>query len=416
MRFDLLIKGGEIIDPATGTFGARDIAVRRDRVAAVDRDIPADAAFRVIDATGLLVTPGLIDLHAHVWHGGGYYGVDANPLGALSGVTSWIDAGSAGAFTLEGLRRYVIESAQVRIAAFLNISCIGLVAWDYELTQIDLADVALFEMVANQHRDILVGVKVRMGATTVGANGVEPVRRAIMAAERCDMPIMVHIAHPPPGIAEFLPLLRRGDIITHCFTGLPMKLFDDDGRLLQVARQAMDAGVILDIGHGAGSFAFRTAEAALAAGIKPHVISTDTHQMSVAGPMFDLPTCLSKFLAMGLELNEVVAMATEAPARLLHYEDRGTLRVGALADIALFRLHQGSFPLYDNSGAVRTGRQLLRNVATIVGGRELPRQAPTPRAVWAEKWDRGGTNARMRQFQCELVAKGHTPGQMCGCG
>ena len=415
MRFDLLVKGGEVIDPATGTFGPRDIAVTRDRIAAVDHDIPAASAFRVIDASGLLVTPGLIDLHAHVWHGGGYYGIDANPVGARSGVTSWVDAGSAGAFTLEGLRRYVIEPAQVRISAFLNISCIGLVAWDYELTEIALADVKLFEMVANRHRDILVGVKVRMGATTVGANGIEPVRRAVQAAEICDMPIMVHIAHPPPGIEEFLPLLRAGDIITHCFTGLPMKLFDDDGRLLEVARRAIDLGVILDIGHGAGSFAFRTAEAALTAGIRPDVISTDIHQMSIAGPMFDLPTCLSKFLALGLDLREVVAMATAAPARILRYEDRGTLCVGALADIALFRLHKGSFALYDNSGATRTGRQLLRNVETIVGGRVLERRPLTPRAVWAEQWDRGGTNTRMRRFQCELVEKGHTPDQMCAC-
>ena len=415
MRFDLLIKGGEIVDPATGYFGPGDVAVQRDRIAAVAHDIPAESAFRAIDASGLLVTPGLIDLHAHVWHGAGYYGIDADPIGAASGVTSWVDAGSAGAFTLEGLRRYIIEPSQVRIAAFLNISCIGLVAWDYKLTNIALADVALFEMVANRHRDILCGVKVRMGATTVGSNGVEPVRRAIQAAERCDMPIMVHIAHPPPGIEEFLPLLRAGDIITHCFTGLPMKLFDDDGRMIDVARRALDAGVILDIGHGAGSFAFGTAEAALAAGIKPHAISTDIHQMSVAGPMLDLPTCLSKFLALGLGIRDVVAMATEAPARILRYEDRGTLRVGALADISLFRLREGVFPLYDNTGVMRTGRQLLRNVETIVGGRVLERRPASPRAIWAEQWDRGGTNARMRAFQCELVAKGHTPDQMCGC-
>ena len=415
MRFDLLIKGGEVVDPATGYVGRGDVAVRGDRIAAVEPDIAADAAFRVIDATGLLVTPGLIDLHAHVWHGGGYYGIDADPVGARSGVTSWVDAGSAGAFTFDGLRRYVIEPAKVRIAAFLNISCIGLVAWDYELTQLEFCDVNLFEMVANQHRDLVCGVKVRMGATTVGTSGIEPVRRSVEAAERCDLPIMVHIAVPPPGIEEFLPLLRAGDIITHCFTGLPMKLFDDDGRLLDVARRAIDGGVILDIGHGAGSFAFRSAEAALAAGIKPHVISTDIHQMSIAGPMFDLPTCLSKFLALGLDLRDVVAMATEAPARILRYQDRGTLRVGALADIALFRLHQGSFPLYDNTGEMRTGRQMLRNVETIVGGRVLERRPMTPRAVWAEQWDRGGTNARMRGFQCELVAKGHTPDQMCGC-
>jgi dihydroorotase len=194
-----------------------------------------------------------------------------------------------------------------------------------------------------------------------------------------------------------------------------MKLFDDDGRLVDAARRALEVGVILDIGHGAGSFSFITAEAAIAAGIKPHAISTDMHQMSVAGPMFDLPTCLSKFLALGLGVRDVVAMATEAPARILGYEDRGTLRIGALADIALFQLHEGAFPLYDNTGTMRSGRQLLRNAMTIVGGRILERRAASPRAVWTEHWDRGGTNARMLAFQCELLARGHTPDQMCGC-
>jgi dihydroorotase len=198
--------------------------VRRDRIA-WRATFRRSSAFRAIDASSLLVTPGLIDLHAHAFGTELAIGIDADPIGAASGVTSWVDAGSAGAFTLEGLRRYIIEQSQVRIAAFLNISCIGLVAWDYELTNIELADVELFEMVANRHRDILCGVKVRMGATTVGSNGIEPVRRAVQAAERCDMPIMVHIAHPPRA-RGILPL--AGDIITHCFTGL-MKLFDDDG-------------------------------------------------------------------------------------------------------------------------------------------------------------------------------------------
>jgi dihydroorotase len=270
-------------------------------------------------------------------------------------------------------------------------------------------------MVVNEHRDIVQGVKVRMGVKTVGPNGVEPLRRGIEAAERCELPVMVHIAVPPPEIGDFIGLLRPGDIITHCFTGHPMRLFDDAGRLLDVARQAIDKGVILDIGHGAGSFTFKSAEAALAAGIRPHAISTDMHQMSVAGPMFDLPTCLSKFLCLGVPLPEVIAMATAAPARILRMADRGTLRVGALADIGIFRLHSGEFPLYDNTGAVRQSRQLLRNAVTIVGGRVLERQAPLRRAVWTERWDRGGLNARVRDFQNELVRRGHVPDLMCGC-
>ena len=217
----------------------------------------------------------------------------------------------------------------MRIAAFLNISCIGLVAWDYELTNVEWPTLRFSRWLRTPPR-LWLGVKVCMGATTVGSNDIEPVPRAVQAAERCDMPIMVHIAHPPPGIEEFLPLLRDRGQDHHCFTGLPMKLFDDDGRLIDVARRA---STILGLRSWRGLVRLRTAEAALAAGIKPHAMSTDIHQMSVAGPT---STCdrLSKFLA-GLGVRDLVAMATEAPAHILRYEDRGTLRVGALADIAV---------------------------------------------------------------------------------
>jgi dihydroorotase len=391
MRYDLLIKGGELVDPASGRHGRFDVAVRRDRVADVATDIPADAAFEVIDAAGLLVTPGLIDLHTHVYHGATYYGVEPDEIGARTGVTTWIDAGSAGAFGFDGLRKFIIDRSRVRISAFLNISWLGLTGPDYELTNLEFCDLDLFEMVANRHRDIVQGVKVRMGDTTVGSNGVDPLKLAIRAGERCELPVMVHIAVAPPELSEII------------------------GRLLDVARRAIDAGVILDIGHGAGSFTFASAEAGLAAGIQPHAISTDIHQVSVAGPMFDLPTCLSKFLALGLGISEVIAMASSGPARILGFTDRGTLAPGALADIALFRMHTGEFSLYDNTGAVRVGRQLLRNVATIVGGRLLQRTAPPPRAVWAEKWDRGGTNSSIRAFQDQMRQLGHTPDLMCGC-
>ena len=415
MRYDLLIKGGELVDPASGRHGRFDVAVRRDRVADVATDIPADAAYEVINAAGLLVTPGLIDMHTHVYHGATYYGVEPDEIGARTGVTTWIDAGSAGAFGFGGLRKFIIDRSKVRISAFLNISWLGLTGPDYELTNLEFCDLDLFEMVANRHRDIVQGVKVRMGDTTVGSNGVEPLKLAIRAGERCELPVMVHIAVAPPALSEIIGVLRAGDIVTHCFTGLSMRLFDDAGRLLDVARRAIDAGVILDIGHGAGSFTFASAEAGLAAGIRPHAISTDIHQVSVAGPMFDLPTCLSKFLALGLGISEVIAMASSGPARILGFADRGTLAPGALADIALFRVHTGEFSLYDNTGAVRVGRQLLRNVATIVGGRLLQRTAPPPRAVWAEKWDRGGTNSSIRAFQDQMRQRGHTPDLMCGC-
>src|SRR5262249_9943443 len=248
---------------------------------AVGSDIPSDAAYRVIDATGLHVTPGLIDIHAHVYRGATYWGVDADAVGSRTGVTSFVDAGSPGALTLEGFREFIIDPAEVRISTFLNISYIGLVGRDFELANLNYCDVDLFEMVANRNRDILHGVKVRMGASTVGPNGLEPLRRARKAAERCGFPMMVHIAEAPPPRSEGLGLMRPGDIVTHCFTGQTMRIIDDDGLPLEVVRRALDRGIILDVGHGAGSFTFTAAEAALAAGIRPDVISTDIHQMSI---------------------------------------------------------------------------------------------------------------------------------------
>jgi dihydroorotase len=412
MRFDLLIKGGHTIDDASGLTGRNDVAISRDRIAAVSPDIPADRSFRTIDASGLYVTPGLIDLHTHVYHGATFWGVEADGIASRSGVTSWVDVGSAGALTLEGLRRFVIKPAKARISAFLNISYIGLTGYDFELANIAYCDVELFEIVANLNRDILHGVKVRMGATTCGNNGIEPMRRAVQAAERCDYPVMVHIAAPPPSIQEILALLRPGDIITHCFTGHGMKLLDGDGAPLAAAREAIDRGVILDIGHGAGSFNFNSAEAMLAHGIKPQAISSDVHQISMEGPMFDMPTCISKFLAIGMSLNEAVAMATSGPAGILGMTDRGTLKPGALADVALFSLEKGHFPLYDTAENLRTGRELLVNQLTIIGGQPMPRDPAPIRAAWFEPWGTAGRDVGIIEFQRELIRRGHTPEAM----
>ena len=414
MRFDLLIKGGETIDDAAGLTGRNDVAIRKGRIAVVEPNIPAETAFRTIDASGLYVTPGLIDLHAHVYRGATFWGIDADASGSRSGVTSFIDAGSAGALTLEGLREFIIKPAEVRISAFLNISYLGLAGHDFELTNLAYCDVRLFEIVANLNRDILHGVKVRLGASTVGPNGIEPLRLGLQAAERCDLPLMVHISVPPPSLDEILPLLRAGDIITHCFTGHGMKLLDDKGVPHAVTRQALDRGIVLDIGHGAGSFTFKSAEAALAAGIKPHVISTDIHQISMEGPMFDMPTCVSKFLALGVGLTEAIAMVTTAPARSLGLTDRGTLKPGSLADLALFTLESGSYPLYDIANEVRTGKQLLVNQMTIVGGRPMVRQPKPRRAEWFEAWGTNGRDVKTIEFQKELKRRGHDPEAMAG--
>ncbi len=403
MRFDLLIKGGIVVDPAAGYNDPMDVGITRNRIAAVDYDIPPEAAFQVFDARGQYITPGLIDLHAHVYHSVTYWGVNANTIGPRSGVTTWLDVGSAGAYNLRGFRDFIVKPADVRIYALLNISSIGLTASNYELATLEFCDVELCTRIANANRDLVLGIKVRMGTPTIGASGIEPMRRARQAADACAMPLMLHVAEKPPGVEEVLPFLKAGDILTHCFTGLSMKIVDEQGRLLDSAKRALDRGVIFDIGHGAGSFSFKTAEALMSAGIKPDVISTDIHQVSINGPLYDMPTCLSKFLYLGMSFPEVILAATARPAAVLGLQEEiGTLKPGTFADIALFTIEQGRFPFYDIFMESREGKHLIRNTLTIANGRPLPAMPLEPPASWIE----------LTNGQQELMRRGHTPDAM----
>ena len=407
-KFDLLIKNGTVVDPATRTHARRDVAVTRGRIAAVDASIPEEAAVQVHDATGQHVTPGLIDLHTHIFRRCTFWGVNADVIGARTGVTTWVDAGSSGAFTVDGFREFIVRPSSVRIYAFLNISCIGLVAHDYELSNLVFCNPELFELTVNANRDLVVGGKVRLGAGTVGDNGFEPLRLARTALDRCELPVMLHIAQRPPHPEEFAGLVREGDVLTHCFTGLTMQLVDEDGRMHPFARQWIDRGVLLDVGHGTGSLTFRTAEAMLAAGIKPDFISSDLHQNSMRGPAYDLPTCLSKFLSLGMSLDDVIACATSRPAQFLGLQrEIGTLQPGACADVAVYDLASEPVDFYDAQWQVRRGDRVLRNRATFVGGRRLQRREddPPPRHL---DWRRGGRDDELYRKQAE--AREHAAG------
>ena len=414
MRYDVLIHGGEVVDPGAGHEGRLDVAIERDRIAAVDHDIPAESAFRVIDASGHIVTPGLVDLHTHVFHKVTYWGVDADPVASRTGVTTWNDAGSVGALTLSGFRDFVVQPARVGITAFLNISGIGLVGDDYECANPHYLDVDLFRRLADRNRDLVRGVKVRMGnVLTFEGDVLEPLRRARRAADECELPLMMHIAFGPPSIEEVLPFLKPNDVLTHCFTGHAMRIVDAEGGLLDVAKRAWDSGVVMDIGHGTGSFSYETAEAVIAAGRKPDVISTDLHQLSINGPAFDLPTTLSKFMQLGMSLREVIQAATARPAAVLGLENEvGTLRPGSRADVALFRIYRGDFPLQDIAGNVRHADQLLRNTATIVGGRLLERLPAAPGAPWTEEPIWPAFQHPFTEKQRQLHELGRTPDAM----
>jgi len=403
MQFDLLIQGGEVIDPAAGYAGQMDVAITRNCIAAVARDIPATAARQVIDARRQIVTPGLIDLHTHVYHNATYWGIHPDPVAARTGVTTWVDAGSAGAFNLAGLRDQAIKQFAARVYALINISAIGLIAARGESRNLEYCDVEICNRLIDRYPDFIFGVKARIDQSSVGENGIEPLRRARQVADRCSRPLMVHIGIAPPAIEQVLELMRPGDILTHCATGHTMRIVDDAGNLLDAARRARDAGVVMDIGHGAGSFAFAIIEPLLRTGFLPDVISTDIHQISIHGPMFDLPTCMSKFLALGMSLPDTIRATTARPAEILGLQNEiGTLRPGALADLAVFRLLRGRFPFYDVRMEMRECTVLLQNTLTILNGRPLARVPDEPSAPWIA----------LNENQRALIERGHTPAML----
>jgi dihydroorotase len=407
MHFDLLIKGGEVVDPGGGQRGQLDVAIKRNRIAAVEANIPVESAFRVVDATGQTVTPGLVDLHTHVYHSATCWGIRADPVAARSGVTTWLDVGSAGAYNFPGFREFIVRPALARIYALLNISSIGLTASTWELSNLNYLDVDLCCKLIDLNRDLLLGVKVRIDVNTTSGTGVEGLRRGRLAAERCALPMMVHIGKAPPELSEVLEFMRPGDILTHCFTGQSMRQIDEKGKLLDVAKRAWDLGVVMDIGHGAGSFSFETAAAMIENGYPPHVISSDIHQFSIHGPLFDMPTCLSKFLALGMSLEATIAAATSRPAEVMGMQQEiGTLRPGALADVALWQINEGNFTFYDIHMQPRQGKQLLTNTLTIINGREAVRASDDPPMPWIE----------LSESQRTLIERGHTPTAMkCSC-
>jgi dihydroorotase len=381
--FNIIIAGGEVLDPGAGIVGRYDLAIAEGRVAEVAPRIDPGRAAHIVDARGQIVTPGLVDLHTHIYWGATYWGVEADPIAARTGVTTWLDAGSAGAYSFPGFRRYVGEASRVRIFGLLNLSAIGLIAPTGEFTNLDYCDVELAAQMIEANRDLVVGVKARIDANTTRGVGIRPLEYARELADRVALPLMVHIASGPPPLDQIAALLRPGDILTHCFTGGDHRIVGPDGWIHETILALRERGVILDIGHGAGSFSYAVAEAALAQGIVPDVISSDIHQLSVQGPMFDLPTTLSKFLNLGMRLPDVIERATRRPAVAMRRPDLGTLRPGSRADIALFRLEEGSYTFHDAEMARREGNSRLINTLTLVDGEPLPRLPERQRAIWA---------------------------------
>lgn len=376
-KYDLLVKGGEIIDPGQDLHALKDVAVAGGRIASVEEGIPVSRAQRVIGAAGRIVTPGLIDMHTHVYWGATPISVEADAVAATSGVTTFVDAGSSGAASFAGFRRHIIERSRSRILPFLNISSIGLIsAPDVgECEEIRLLDPAGALRTIEAHHPLIHGIKVRVERSSVGGNGVEPLRLAREVADDTDVPLMVQFGAPPPTLGQVLPLLRRGDILTHTFTGHGATILDRSGQVRADVISARERGISIDVGHGATGCDVEVAARALERSFGPDTISTDLHRRVVDGPVLDLPATMSKYLALGLTLTEVIRATTARPAQILGLEQHaGTLHPGAIADISLFELQGGSFTFTDSEGKSLTGNQRIRHVLTVCRGRVMERE------------------------------------------
>jgi len=368
-ELDVVVKGGHVLDVFQGVDGLSDVGVRAGKVVVVGQDLDAGQA-AIIDARGLVVTPGLIDLHVHVWQGVANLGIEADPHCVRRGVTTVYDAGSAGSDTYEGLQKYVIDVSATRIKAFLHISSQGQLNRDIgELTDLRYADVESAVKTCEQYRDSIVGIKIRMTKNLVGDNGREGLKRARAVCEATGLPLMLHPNDSPLSLAEMLEQMKAGDIMTHCFHQSDTGILAAGGEIRAEARKAVERGILFDVGHGAGSFSYEIAETAMAQGVLPGTISSDLHKWNLQGPVYDLATTVSKFMLLGWSLQEAVEKVTVAPARAMGVlGEIGTLAPGACADIALFELREEPRVLVDAVGEERVGEQWLLPIKTLRAG------------------------------------------------
>src|SRR3984957_20254489 len=389
-KFDLVIKGGDFLDPIQSLRGKRDIGIRWGVIEGREPETPAPRAPKMIHGFGKPLTPGLVDLHCHVYPYGSAIGIPADELVQFQGTTTVVSAGDAGVNNLAALRRFIVAQTRARMYAFLHIANNGLSAFPVaELYNIDNAQVEACAMALAENPDFLIGVKVRMSENVIFKHGIEPLKRAIRACEMCGWParMMVHIGgvETTELMSNILDMLRPGDVLTHAYSGAPNMegVFTNivkDGKLLPAALAAKQRGVIFDVGHGGASFDFTVAEIAIPAGCTPDTISSDMHVFSGNTPgMPFLPNVMSKFMAMGYSLDQVVTMTTTAPAGIINRAPGiGTLKIGAPGDVSIMELVEGPVTFVDTRNNRRNGKAWLKPVQTVINGVPFgrPYQAP----------------------------------------
>jgi dihydroorotase len=365
--YDLIIKGGRMIDPSLGLDAVRDVAIAGGRIAAVEADIAGDAG-ETIDARGKIVAPGLIDIHTHAGRS-----KDGPPMCLQDGVTGWVDAGSGGADNIDQVAAVARGAPQLG-RVLVNIARTGVTPGG-ELHDINNANVALAQGAIARNRDVVVGVKARLSNNVAGANDLEALRRAQEAAAPFNLPVMIHVGQNYSPMRAILALLKRGDIVTHMYAPGMNGILDDNGMLYPDVTAARRRGVLFDFGNGvADHFDWDTVEKATRQGLWPDTFSTDWNVTSKTTGVVDLPNVMSKFMMFGMPVSQIIACATVNAARVfLSFDDRGTLNLGAPADVAIMELREGTFEFLDNYKATRTGRQRLFPVRTVLAGKNVQR-------------------------------------------
>jgi len=374
MAYDLILREGRVIDPSQKLDEVIDIGFSEGKVSRIGPGLKADAGTAVRNVSGYIVTPGLIDLHTHVYWGGTSLGIDAEEFCRKSGVTTAVDTGSAGPGNFAGFRKHVIEPSAVRILAYLHVSFAGIYAYSKRVMVGESEEIRLLAPldaveVANANRDIIVGIKVRVGAIASGRSGTVPLDIALQVADEVGMPLMAHIDQPPPSYEEVLERLRPGDVLTHAFRPFPNVPVDPQGKVKEAVLKARARGVHFDIGHGKGSFAFKTARGMLANGFYPDTISSDVHALCVNGPAFDQVTTLSKFLCMGMPLIDVIAATTVNAAVALKRPELGSLKPGSVGDATILSIQQGEFDYVDVVGEHLRGDRKVVSEGVVIAGR-----------------------------------------------
>ena len=372
-EYDLVLKGGHVIDERNGIDAMLDVAIANGRIAAVG---PGLTAPRVEDVAGCIVAPGLIDIHTHVYHKATSLSVDPGMIARRSACTTLVDAGSAGAGNYDGFRDYVMAHSPYRIFAFLNVSFPGIFGFDKgvsigEATLRDMLPVDRCVAKIEANRDRIIGVKVRIGGPVTGELGLGALELALEAANAVNLPLMTHIGGPPPSYADVVSMLRPGDILTHCYRPDPNSALGADGKILPEIRAARERGVLFDIAHGMGAFGYDIAETALAEDFPPDLISSDVHVIAVEGPGFDLLHTMSKLLNCGLSLQQVIGMSTSRPALAIRRPELGHLGIGAVADVTVLRQFDSNYVFEDVVGARRQGTTLLQPERVYLAGKPM---------------------------------------------